>query len=240
MKSRIFAFALSIPMLFACGRKDGYRLVWSDEFEVNGLVDSAKWSYDTTGNSWGWGNNELQYYTAYEGKNAEVVNGFLHIRAIRENAGGKDYSSARLITRHKGDWLYGRVEVRAKLPGSRGIWPAIWMLPTDNFYGIWPASGEIDIMEHVGYMPDSVFASTHCQSYYFKLGTQKTRGLYLPPAPAVFTPTRWSGMQSRSAFPATILSIFALKTSIRPLPNGLSTSPSTSFSMLPWVATGAA
>ncbi len=167
-------------MLFACGRKDGYRLVWSDEFEVNGLVDSAKWSYDTTGNSWGWGNNELQYYTAYEGKNAEVVNGFLHIRAIRENAGGKDYSSARLITRHKGDWLYGRVEVRAKLPGSRGIWPAIWMLPTDNFYGIWPASGEIDIMEHVGYMPDSVFASTHCQSYYFKLGTQKTRGLYLP------------------------------------------------------------
>lgn len=180
MKNKIFAFAISIPMLFACGRNDRYKLVWSDEFEVNGLVDSAKWSYDTTGNSWGWGNNELQYYTAYEGKNAEVVNGFLHIRAIREKVGGKDYSSARLITRHKGDWLYGKVEVRAKLPGSRGIWPAIWMLPTDNFYGIWPASGEIDIMEHVGYMPDSVFASTHCQRYYFKLGTQKTKGFYLP------------------------------------------------------------
>ena len=154
--------------------------VWSDEFDVNGLVDSTKWSYDTTGNAWGWGNDELQYYTSKNIKNSEVKNGFLHLKAIKESINGKDYSSARLITKGKGEWLYGRAEIRAKVPGGRGIWPAIWMLSTENSYGEWPASGEVDIMEHVGYIQDSVYASTHCQKYYFKIGTQKTKGLSVP------------------------------------------------------------
>lgn len=185
MKIKTIATILLIPLMFACIRnskisKSDYKLVWSDDFNINGLVDSTKWSYDTVGNSWGWGNDELQWYTAKKTKNAEVIDGFLYIRAVKEKTNGKEYSSARIITKGKGDWLYGKVEVRAKVPGCRGIWPAIWMLSSDNSYGTWPASGEIDIMEHVGYIPDSVYASTHCQKYYFKIGTQKTKGFYIP------------------------------------------------------------
>lgn len=173
-----------------------YSLVWSDEFDKSSLVDSTKWSYDTHGNAWGWGNRELQWYTG-DIQNAEIKDGFLHVRAIKASTNGKPYSSARIITKGKGDWLYGKVEVRAKVPGARGIWPAIWMLSSESSYGEWPASGEIDIMEHVGYMPDSVFASTHCQKYYFKIGTQKTKGIYLPSCDKEFhTYTmEWDSMQ---------------------------------------------
>ena len=150
-----------------------YELVWSDEFDYNGLPDSKKWSYDTDGNANGWGNNEAQYYTSGQLKNSEVKDGFLYINAIKENAGDKKYTSARLITKSKGDWLYGKVEVRAKLPDGKGMWPAIWMLPTDWIYGGWPASGEIDIMENVGYDPFVIVASAHTQSYNHVQGTQK-------------------------------------------------------------------
>ena len=169
-------------LLTSCsgGGKAGYTRVWSDEFDYEGLPDPSRWSYDTAGNATGWGNNEWQHYTDSRLENSFVKEGMLHIRAIREPFGGKDYSSARLVSRGKGDWLYGRVEVRAKLPGTRGIWPAIWMLPTRWEYGGWPASGEIDIMEHVGYMPDSVFASVHTKKYNHVIGTQRTKGLYLP------------------------------------------------------------
>jgi len=155
-------------------------LVWSDEFNRPGAPDTFLWSYDTAGNASGWGNNEWQFYTDGREENAYIQDGFLHIKAIREEMQGKAFSSARLVTRGKGDWLFGRLEVRAKLPGSRGIWPAIWMLPTDWDYGGWPKSGEIDIMEHVGYMPDSVFASVHTETYNHVIGTQKTKGYYLP------------------------------------------------------------
>jgi beta-glucanase (GH16 family) len=154
-------------------------LVWADEFDKPGLPDPSKWSYDTAGNASGWGNNEWQFYTAADPDNAMVRDGCLHIRAIREKAGGKNFTSARLITKGKGDWLYGRVEVRAKLPGARGIWPAIWMLPTDWEYGGWPESGEIDIMEHVGFMPDSVFAAVHTKSYNHLIGTHPVKGRFL-------------------------------------------------------------
>lgn len=156
------------------------KLVWSDEFNGTGLPDHSKWSYDTLGNGYGWGNNEWQNYTSGRIENAFVENGMLHIKAIKEPTGGKQYSSARLITKDKGDWLFGRIEVCAKVPGTRGIWPAIWLLPTDWAYGGWPKSGEVDIMEHVGYMPDSVFASVHTESYNHIIGTQWTKGFYLP------------------------------------------------------------
>ena len=149
-------------------------LVWSDEFDYVGLPDPAKWSYDTQGNASGWGNNEKQFYTSERLENAEVKNGSLVITAIKENyEEGFDYTSARLVTRGKGDWLYGRVEVRAKLPDGRGMWPAIWMLPTDWVYGGWPASGEIDIMETVGYDPFVIVATAHTEMYNHVLGTQK-------------------------------------------------------------------
>lgn len=148
-------------------------LVWADEFNYTGLPDNNKWSYDTAGNSGGWGNNEKQFYTKARLKNAEVKNGVLSINAIKEEYKDFHYTSARLITKQKGDWLYGRIEVKAKLPDGRGMWPAIWMLPTDWVYGGWPASGEIDIMENVGYDPYVIVASAHTDSYNHVEGTQK-------------------------------------------------------------------
>jgi beta-glucanase (GH16 family) len=147
-----------------------YDLIWSDEFDYEGLPEVTKWNYDTGGS--GWGNNELQYYTS--DKNAYVIEGNLVIEARKEEWEGKEFTSARLVSRDKGDWLYGKIEVRAKLPAGLGTWPAIWMLPTDWEYGSWPASGEIDIMEHVGYNQNTVHASIHTQSYYHKINTQKT------------------------------------------------------------------
>lgn len=149
-------------------------LVWSDEFDYTGLPEETKWSYDTANNSTGWGNNESQFYTKARLKNAEVKNGYLYINAIKEDYKGFKYTSARLVTKGKGDWLYGRIEVKAKLPNGRGMWPAIWMLPTDWAYGGWPASGEIDIMENVGYNPYVIVASAHTESYNHTRGTQKS------------------------------------------------------------------
>ncbi len=149
-------------------------LVWSDEFNYTGLPDASKWGFDTDGNAWKWGNNEAQYYTANRLKNAEVKDGYLYITAHKEDYQGSAYTSARLRTKGKGDWLYGRVEVKAKIPDGRGMWPAIWMLPTDWFYGDWPKSGEIDIMENVGYDPNIILGSAHTESYNHTLGTQKS------------------------------------------------------------------
>ncbi|MFA6126727.1 MAG: family 16 glycosylhydrolase [Bacteroidales bacterium] len=146
-------------------------LVWSDEFDYTGLPAASRWTCEEGGS--GWGNNELQYYTMNRTENARVENGVLIIEALRENLNGREYTSARLISSYKGDWLYGRFEVRAKVPGGKGTWPAIWMLPTDWAYGNWPASGEIDIMEHVGYDPTHVYGTAHTQAYNHKLGTQK-------------------------------------------------------------------
>lgn len=156
---------------------DGYRLAWNEEFNYEGLPNPSIWSYDTSGNAYGWGNNEQQHYTANKKENAFVDGEFLHIIARKDSAGGKAYTSARLTTKNKADWKYGRLEVRAKIPGGRGLWPAIWMLPTDWEYGGWPKSGEIDIMEHVGYNPDSVFASAHTDAYNHVEGTNKTEGI---------------------------------------------------------------
>lgn len=160
--------------------KAGMRLVWSDEFDYTGLPDTAKWGYDLGDgcpDNCSWGNNELQYYTAHRRENARVENGRLIVEARREKTANREYSSARLVSRHKGDWTYGRVVVRAKLPAGRGVWPAIWMLPTDWVYGGWPQSGEIDIMEHVGYMPDSVFGTVHTERFNHVAGTQVGRSV---------------------------------------------------------------
>lgn len=162
-------------------RKSKVRLVWSDEFNYSGLPDSTKWSYDIGDgcpDMCGWGNNELQYYQARRLENARVENGYLVIEARRENAGDREYTSARLVSRKNGDWTYGRIVVRAKLPEGKGVWPAIWMLPTDWAYGNWPRSGEIDIMEHVGYMPDSIFGTIHTEHFNWMLGTQNSNSIY--------------------------------------------------------------
>ncbi len=134
-----------------------WTLVWQDEF--NGVhLNEAKWNYETGGH--GWGNNELQYYTNRP-ENVYVRDGKLILEARKESYENREYTSARLTTKHKGDWLYGKFEIRAKLPKGKGLWPAIWMLPTDWEYGGWAASGEIDIMELLGNNPFQIYGSLH-------------------------------------------------------------------------------
>ncbi len=138
----------------------GWKLVWSDEFDGpdGSAVDTTKWSFALGGG--GWGNGEMETYTD-KLANASIQGGALAITAINEGGKPARYTSARLTTRRKGDWLYGRFEIRAKLPRGQGIWPAIWMLPTDVTYGTWPASGEIDIMELKGQEPARIHGSLH-------------------------------------------------------------------------------
>jgi beta-glucanase (GH16 family) len=154
-----------------------WKLTWSDEFNYNGLPDSRKWTYDVGGN--GWGNNELEYYTNASLANAHVDNGTLKITAIREDKRGRDYTSARLLTKGKQEFTYGKIEIRAKLPAGRGLWPAIWMLGADAAKVGWPLCGEIDIMEHVGYEKDSVLGTIHTKAYNHILGTQKSKKTYI-------------------------------------------------------------
>lgn len=149
---------------------DNKTVVYNENFNYTGLPDSNKWSYDT--GNWGFGNDELQYYTAYDLDNANVSNGNLNITALREDYQGSKYTSARLVS--KNSYLYGKFEIRAKLPSGAGTWPAIWLLPTNNEYGEWPNSGEIDIMEHIGKDPGIIHGSLHTALNNFKAGTEIT------------------------------------------------------------------
>ena len=155
-----------------------YKLVWSDHFEYEGLPDSSKWSFDVGGH--GWGNKELQTYTEKRIENARVSGGKLIIEARKENMNGMDYTSARVVSRGKGDWLYGKIEVKARLPYGTGTWPAIWMMPTESKYGKWPKSGEIDIMEHVGFEQGRVHGTVHTEAFNHMANTQKSQSKYVP------------------------------------------------------------
>jgi beta-glucanase (GH16 family) len=152
-----------------------WNLVFSDEFNDDGQPDQKKWSYEK--GCTGWGNGEVQCYTADRAENARVENGKLILEARRDGSGQRQYTSARLTTKEKAQWTYGRVEVCAKLPSGRGIWPAIWMLPTKWLYGAnyWPDNGEIDIMEYVGYAPGQVHASIHTFQHNFRKGNPETK-----------------------------------------------------------------
>lgn len=145
---------------------------WGDEFDVDGLPDSSKWGYDIGSLYNGWGNNELQYYTKARKENVYIKDGVLTINAIKEEYKGFSFTSTRMVSREKGDFLYGRFVVRAKVPAGRGTWAAAWMLPTDAIYGGWPKSGEIDIMEHVGYDQDAVHITVHTEKYNHTINTQ--------------------------------------------------------------------
>jgi beta-glucanase (GH16 family) len=156
----------------------GWELVWSDEFNYAGLPDSASWNYDVGGH--GWGNNERQFYTAKRVENARVENGILVLEARKEKMDTNGFTSARLVTKARHEWLYGRFEIRAKLPKGTGTWPAIWMLAADKNYGesYWPDNGEIDIMEHVGFHQGFIHASTHSRKYFWQIGTQRTDTIF--------------------------------------------------------------
>ncbi len=155
-------------------------LVWSDEFDGNGLPDTSKWSYER-----GYvRNKEMQYYTVNRIENAVRRNGKLVITARNDSpvidGEVRPVTSASLRTRGKGDWTYGRVEVSAKLPSCLGTWPAIWMLPSSRVYGGWPRGGEIDIMEHVGYDPDKIYFNLHTEKYNHSKGTGRGTSVSCP------------------------------------------------------------
>lgn len=188
-----FAAAAGVPVLHALvvrkssSQTADWQLVWSDEFDYTGVPDPDKWVIDV------WParkvNDEDQTYTARD-KNLRVENGHLIIEAFKEQFGGAEYTSGRLHSQGKGDFLYGRIEVRAKLPAGKGTWPAIWMLPSDPFKyatsckpgdawqgsptcDAWPNSGEIDIMEHVGYEMGHVHGTVHNEAYYWAKWEQR-------------------------------------------------------------------
>jgi Beta-glucanase/Beta-glucan synthetase len=165
--------------------ESAWELFWSDEFDYTGAPDPTKWNYEIQAP--GWVNNELQRYTDRL-ENLRVEEGVLIIEGRRDNYQGSEYTSGRIHSQNKGDLLYGRVEVRAKLPAGRGTWPAIWMMPTDyTGYGSgWPDSGEIDIMEHVGYDPGLVHATTHNKAYYWVNGMQRKGAVVMPDVTEAF------------------------------------------------------
>ena len=133
-------------------------MVWSDEFNTSGSPDPTKWGYDLGGG--GWGNNEAEYYTS-RSENVTISDGILKIILKKESYQGSEYTSARLLTKGKFSFKYGKIEVRAKLPAGGGTWPAIWLLG-DNLSSVgWPACGEIDIMEHVGNQLNRIFTTLH-------------------------------------------------------------------------------
>ncbi len=176
-----------------------WTLVWSDEFDGDAL-DSTKWSPRV------WPpqkvNDEDQAYTE-RARNLRVEDGHLVIEAHREDFEGARYTSGRVHSNGKGDFLYGRFEVRAKLPAGQGTWPAIWMLPSDPFAyattcgegadwqgssecDAWPNSGEIDIMEHVGYQMNHVHGTVHTKAYYWVLWEQRKGRILLDDAADAF------------------------------------------------------
>lgn len=147
------------------------QLVWADEFNVNGVPDTSKWVYDLGDGSGpgepgaGWGNNEKQYYTN-RSDNVKVEDGILKITAKKETFQGYDYTSTRMKTKDKYEFTYGKVEIRAKLPGGGGTWPAFWMLGANIDTVGWPGCGEVDIMEHVGNNEGTVQSAMHTPSSF--------------------------------------------------------------------------
>ena len=155
------------------GSSASWELVWSDEFDGTSL-NGSNWSYDIGNGNGGWGNNELEYYRS---QNVSVSGGYLTIEAREESYAGYDYTSGKIHSRNKQDFLYGKIEARMKLPTGQGIWPAFWMMPTDSVYGGWPLSGEIDIMEMIN-EATTVYGTLHFgQSYP---NNQQTGASYSP------------------------------------------------------------
>lgn len=164
-------FLLFFQPIFSQAKQ--WKLVWSDEFNYTGLPDSSKWAYEEGFIR----NHESQYYTKARKENAWVADGMLTITGRKEtypnrtyrpgsnNWQHKDslasYTSAALITLHKKDFTYGRIEVKAKIPQGLGVWPAVWMLGVDRGLVRWPYCGEIDVMEFVGHDSSHIYGTVH-------------------------------------------------------------------------------
>lgn len=192
MKRLIVPFAVLLLGTAAAGAAE-WKLVWSDEFDKPGAPDESKWTYEEGFVR----NQEAQYYTRARRENARVEDGMLVIEARKEEyrnprfdpdrRGGRrdglemaEYTSASVTTKGKAAWTGGRIEVRAKLPTGRGMWPAIWMLGADIDRAGWPACGEIDMMENVGFDPDLIHANIHTKAYNHVQKTNKGARITVP------------------------------------------------------------
>jgi beta-glucanase (GH16 family) len=151
----LFGYLLTMEMLGIPSVQAAYQLVWSDEFDGSSL-NTSNWTYETGGG--GWGNRELQYYTA--GGNCTVSGGILTITAKKENLGGYAYTSTRIRTKGLREFKYGKIEARLAVPKGQGLWPAFWMLGANFPNTLWPECGEIDIMEHIN-TEDTVYGTMH-------------------------------------------------------------------------------
>lgn len=178
----------------------GWKLVWSEEFDYQGPPDPAKWVCEEGFIR----NREMQYYTGARPENVRVDGRRLVIESRREkwpnaahDADASDddwkrarpeahYTSASIKTMGKAAWQHARVEVRAQIPTGRGMWPAIWMLGEDMAKRGWPACGEIDVMENVGYDPETIQATIHTAKYNHKVGNFKSGTIHAPDAFSTF------------------------------------------------------
>ncbi|MCX5681016.1 MAG: glycoside hydrolase family 16 protein [Candidatus Omnitrophica bacterium] len=184
----LFFMAASI-FSFAEEKSKDWKLVWSEEFNYAGKPTAAKWNYDEGCD--GWGNGEVQCYTRAKSENARVEDGKLIIEARHDGTGKQQYTSARLNTKGKGRWAYGRIEVSAKLPSGRGVWPGIRMFAEKwNYdkYGqnFWPENGEIEMMEAVGYDPGQIHATVHTYQHNSRKGDAKTGTIKIADAETKF------------------------------------------------------
>lgn len=174
MKVKVLKYIclLAIVSFYGCETDDGQtvarltNLVLSEEFDTDGAPNSTVWDFDigTGPNGDGWGNQELQYYTARP-ENVTIQNGVMLITAREESFEGSQYTSARLLTKDRFEQRYGRFEARIRLPFGQGIWPAFWMLGADIDENPWPGAGEIDIMEYRGQNPTVLIGSVHGPGY---------------------------------------------------------------------------
>jgi beta-glucanase (GH16 family) len=182
MKKSLFTLVVLFPVLSWCQTNTqteqvkGEKLIWSDEFDYSGLPDPQKWGYEKGFVR----NNEAQYYTSERLKNARVEDGKLIITACKEEYEGAHYTSASINTKGKYEFTRGRIEVKAKLPHGKGTWPAIWTLGKNIGEVGWPACGEIDIMEFVGFEPDVVYANVHTKDYNHTKGTGRGGKIITP------------------------------------------------------------
>ena len=183
----LYLMVLTIVLAGLSASAGEWKLVWSDEFDHKGPPDKTKWSYEEGFLR----NDELQYYMRERADNARVDKGMLVLEARKERFKNPsydpaktppkpstarefaEYTSASLVTLGKAAWRYGRIEVRAKLPAGKGMWPAIWLLGTNIGKIGWPTCGEIDIMEYVGFDPKTIYGTIHTAKYNHVKGTQK-------------------------------------------------------------------
>lgn len=174
--SLLFLFLID-NVSFAQEINNKFKLIWADEFDYNGLPDSTKWDYESGCSI---RNKEFQMYMVKDLDNSWVSDGILHIKAFTETINNCTISSASLITKGKFEFQYGIIKIKAKIPGTLGSWPALWMMGDKNIYGKWPLNGEIDLLENVGWDTNRVHINIHTVAFNHTKSSNKGVSITIP------------------------------------------------------------